>query len=413
MAIDTTRLIPLITEFRNSQTKDSISPESLGYLLDRIRDLIASATSTEEVTEAITKKLEQTAYVVTAFGKTEADQERLTINPILRSLTGTSETKSPVILPAATQQTAGVMTAEQTSLLAAADKRAAPLPIHTVQTLMDDPDTEIPDSSTFDIENLLQWVNADSVTQLFAKVVTDTENLQLQVKIGSLWYFASDWGDISELNIASRNRYTLPDALLIDIANSKLYIWYDDQSGLLALATESDIRTIIESKGAAKGLATLDADGRLASAQIPVDAYNICAYASDLPASDLSASELTVSDNEITNNYEIVWLLNADGTGRFAARAVPSIVGQPLYSRWPGYTIICNKSGRPLPNKIYRRMSDNALMALSADSRTKLVHVGGADTSESMKAGQYHLRVSADGILGSRDGGKTWETIWV
>ena len=46
MAIDTKSLSQLIAEFRKLQTKDSITPESLGYILQRIADLLATAGTT-------------------------------------------------------------------------------------------------------------------------------------------------------------------------------------------------------------------------------------------------------------------------------------------------------------------------------------------------------------------------------
>ncbi len=51
MAIDVKSITQLISEFRKLQTKDSITPESLGYILQRIADLLASAGTSE--TQAI------------------------------------------------------------------------------------------------------------------------------------------------------------------------------------------------------------------------------------------------------------------------------------------------------------------------------------------------------------------------
>lgn len=47
MAIDTKSLSQLIAEFRKLQAKDSITPESLGYILQRIADLLATAGTSE------------------------------------------------------------------------------------------------------------------------------------------------------------------------------------------------------------------------------------------------------------------------------------------------------------------------------------------------------------------------------
>lgn len=53
MAIDTKSLTQIITEFRAKlQTKDAVSPESLGYILQRIVDLFSTA-GTSETSETV------------------------------------------------------------------------------------------------------------------------------------------------------------------------------------------------------------------------------------------------------------------------------------------------------------------------------------------------------------------------
>ena len=51
MAIDTKSLTQLITEFRAIQAKDAISPETVGYILQRIADLLATAGTSDTVTK--------------------------------------------------------------------------------------------------------------------------------------------------------------------------------------------------------------------------------------------------------------------------------------------------------------------------------------------------------------------------
>ena len=48
MAINTSTITQLISDFRALSQKDSISPESLGVLLQKLADLINSAASDEE-----------------------------------------------------------------------------------------------------------------------------------------------------------------------------------------------------------------------------------------------------------------------------------------------------------------------------------------------------------------------------
>ena len=372
MAIDTSSLSQLITEFRQLSVKDSVSPESLGYLLDRIRELIASASSAEDVANAIeqtlSNALEKTGPVVTGFSETTSDADKLTVHPISCLLTGQSGTESQVVLPGALPNQAGVMTAQQLTMLKAADSRPAPLFVETVDELMSDSDFEIPDTHAFDYANILQWVNANTSGDVYARITTDSEGLQLQVTVYKTneTYYTDAWGDMPELGIASTRRYKQAAALLVDVINSKLYMWSDDQSSLLALVTEGD-------KGVAGGIAPLGADGKVPAAQMPQDVYAVQGY-----DSDMDAAGVTVSDSEITANYRVVWLVNADGTGRFAAEAVPSLVGQPLHARWPGSERMCGANGKPRPGKLYIRKSDMAIMTV-ADGGQKLERAGGDD----------------------------------
>jgi len=49
MAIDVKSLTQIISDFRKLQSKDSISPESLGAILQRIADLLATAGTSDTV----------------------------------------------------------------------------------------------------------------------------------------------------------------------------------------------------------------------------------------------------------------------------------------------------------------------------------------------------------------------------
>ena len=51
MAIDTKSLTQIITGFRALQTNDAASPESLGYILQCIVDLLSTAGTSETVAE--------------------------------------------------------------------------------------------------------------------------------------------------------------------------------------------------------------------------------------------------------------------------------------------------------------------------------------------------------------------------
>ena len=92
MAIDTKSLSQLIAEFRKLQAKDSITPESLGYILQRIADLLATAGTSE--TQAILgnwyntlSKVDHTAVCKLQQGPADRNFVRLS-NTFIDLLTG-------------------------------------------------------------------------------------------------------------------------------------------------------------------------------------------------------------------------------------------------------------------------------------------------------------------------------------
>ena len=92
MAIDTKSLTQIITEFRKLQAKDSITPESLGYILQRIADLLATAGTSE--TQAILgnwyntlSKVDHTALCKLQQGPADRNFVRLS-NTFIDLLTG-------------------------------------------------------------------------------------------------------------------------------------------------------------------------------------------------------------------------------------------------------------------------------------------------------------------------------------
>lgn len=271
-------------------------------------------------------------------------------------------------VPVANSEHGGIITFSDFVKIGTADKRDGTYPIETVEELKTDTTLEISESNAVSVGNLLQAVMVDDTSKIYPHVVTDGDALQLWVYVYAtqVTYFADAWGDMPELGIASTRRYKQAAALLVDVINSKLYMWSDDQSSLLALVTEGD-------KGIEGGIATLGADGKVPAAQMPQDVYAVQGY-----DSDMDAAGVTVSDSEITANYRVVWLADAGGTGRFAAEAVPAAVGQPLHARWPGSERMCGANGKPRPGKLYIRKSDMAIMTV-ADGGQKLERAGGDD----------------------------------
>lgn len=318
---------------------------------------------------------EDTSAMQTAISNNELQSVSVTSGNNSATLTVKSKGKTVTCsVPVARMGGAGFITGEQSQNLDAANKRDNTFPVETVNALKTGSSladgylggtiNEV-ETSIREIEHTL-GIGASS--QIYAWVTTDTESVQLNMRFdgSQTIYFADVWGDMPELGIASTRRYKQAAALLVDVINSKLYMWTDDQSSLLTVVMETD-------KGAPSGIATLGADGKVPAAQMPQDVYAVQGY-----DSDMDAAGVTVSDNAITANYRVVWLADADGTGRFAAEAVPAAVGQPLHARWPGSERMCGANGKPRPGKLYIRKSDMAIMTV-ADGGQKLERAGGDD----------------------------------
>lgn len=118
MAIDTKSLSQIISEFRKLQTKDSISPESLGYILQRIADLLATAGTSETQTilgnwyNALSK-VDHTAVCKLQQGPADRNFVRIS-NTFIDLLTGQQMTnENATIINMATTERAGVMKAQQ------------------------------------------------------------------------------------------------------------------------------------------------------------------------------------------------------------------------------------------------------------------------------------------------------------
>ena len=116
--IDTTQLTQLISAFRVETEKESISPETVGALLQNITDLLANATSTAEQQifenwKAILSQLN----LVESVEQGALNIEHVNISLALRDLANGGRTGQVVQIAPATAQRAGVMTAQQANLL--------------------------------------------------------------------------------------------------------------------------------------------------------------------------------------------------------------------------------------------------------------------------------------------------------
>ena len=116
MAIDTKSLTEVITEFRALQSKDAISPDSLGYILQRIVDLLATAGTSETISK-ITSLLDgfkSAGQAITALSQGQADRNHIYANKSTVNLaTGAVASSSGIFIQQATTERAGAMRAQQ------------------------------------------------------------------------------------------------------------------------------------------------------------------------------------------------------------------------------------------------------------------------------------------------------------
>lgn len=116
MAIDTKSLTQIITEFRALQTKDAVLPESLGYILQRIVDLLSTAGTSETVTgiQKLLDGFKAAGQAITALSQGQSDRNHIYANKSTVNLaTGAVTSTSGIFIQQATTEHAGAMRAQQ------------------------------------------------------------------------------------------------------------------------------------------------------------------------------------------------------------------------------------------------------------------------------------------------------------
>lgn len=116
MAIDTKSLTQIITEFRTLQSKDAVSPESLGYILQRIADLLATAGTSETISniQKLLDGFKAAGQAITALSQGQADRNHIYANKTMVNLaTGAVSSSSGIFIQQATTERAGAMRAQQ------------------------------------------------------------------------------------------------------------------------------------------------------------------------------------------------------------------------------------------------------------------------------------------------------------
>ena len=183
MAINTSTITQLISDFRALSQKDSISPESLGVLLQRLADLINSAASDEEykaIYDAFQNFVANIAAVPTALYKLEqgsADRNDILMNITTSHLINgvTMTLKDALFIRQATTERAGAMRAQQVADLNSTRTGLASLQ-KTVSSLSD----VVGKLETTVSENGELLNRVDEVANYCSEGIADlTENLQV------------------------------------------------------------------------------------------------------------------------------------------------------------------------------------------------------------------------------------------
>lgn len=139
MAIDIKSLTQLITEFRALQSKDSVSPESLGYILQRIADLLATAGTSDTVAkiQQLLDGFAKAGVAISTFEQGDGDRNNILVNSkeIDLSTGGIGTRTNNLFIKQATTERAGAMRAQQvTDLNYVRNRMAEVLPLlETIQ----------------------------------------------------------------------------------------------------------------------------------------------------------------------------------------------------------------------------------------------------------------------------------------
>lgn len=160
--IDTKSLTDIITEFRKITAKDAITPEAVGYIMQRIADLLATAGTQESSATLMAwynaiKAAATEAVTALSQGSTDRNDIKLTAKKV-GLLTGAAKTYvDSIIIRQATTERAGAMRAQQVTDLNNARKGVASLEKSTAQLT----------SSMADLLKKLGVGNGTSVPKIF------------------------------------------------------------------------------------------------------------------------------------------------------------------------------------------------------------------------------------------------------
>lgn len=120
MSIDISSLSRLVSDFRALQAKDSISPESLGFLLQAILDLLstASSDSSQEDFKRVLNRINEAGPLLSEISQAHYDSDAVYMEKNFFNLaSGAGLKKTSLFIQPASSERAGVMTARHASEL--------------------------------------------------------------------------------------------------------------------------------------------------------------------------------------------------------------------------------------------------------------------------------------------------------
>lgn len=176
--IDITNLTSLITAFRQETEQGSISPETLGSLLQAIANLLSAATSDQEQTKLsnIYDNLLKMGNCLTILAQGDADRNNVLADyTFYNPVSGLhSAQRSQIFIKQATTERAGAMRAQQVIDLNAAKKN-----ISALQTTAEEHQTSIDSINETLTENETTMTELDnSLSRLSTSLNTLNQNIQ-------------------------------------------------------------------------------------------------------------------------------------------------------------------------------------------------------------------------------------------
>ena len=194
-SMNTENLSSLISALRNETQADSISPDSLGSILQKIAQLLEQAALSDEVHSLLQWRSQIMALppLISAITSLENDPDDAVLKCTFQYLNGTSPTEGVVSISGATANRAGAMSADQvseinqlstTAMRTGTDIAALQMQAQAILNLCDDLDgriTNLSGSSSQTSSNFKQFISCQAVAQsLYIKAnLTEINNLNL------------------------------------------------------------------------------------------------------------------------------------------------------------------------------------------------------------------------------------------